>query len=426
MDMTPMSTSLWAHTATAAPRTLALDGNDEVGTVVVGGGFAGLSTALHLAERGESVHVLEAGEIGQGASGRNGGQVIPGIKYDPQKLRKMFGPEVGVRAVANFGSTAAKVFELIDRYQIDCDDTRVGWIQPAHTKAGLSEAYERCRQWAEEGADVAPLSREEVVERLGAQGYHGGWIDRRAGSVQPLSYVRGLAAAVLSQGGAISTGTEVTRVEPEGAGWRTVTEGGHVLRSRKVVLCGNAYTGGLIPRIARSYIAANSFQVATAPLAPGQAEEVMPGGIVASDTRRLLAYFRRDRENRILMGGRGSFKNPVSDQGFAHLVRMLHKTFPQLAGQPIEFRWAGRVTITQDFLPHFHEPQQGLISLVGCQGRGVALQSRMGEWLADYVATGDRNALPLPVTPVRTIPLHELRELYVAATVAYYKLRDLI
>lgn len=418
--------SLWAATAAPAPQTSPLDRDIAVDVAIVGAGYAGLSTALHLAAAGRTVLVVEAGDIGWGASGRSGGQVIPGIKYDPDDLIKMFGQDAGKRAAANFGSTAAKVFELIDRYGIECDDTRSGWAQPAHSKVAEAAARNRFRQWLALGADVAELDRHQMAELLGTDVYHGGWIDRQGGSVQPLSYSRGLARAALQEGVAIATHTRATSLKRDGANWRIKTDRGPAVIADKVIVCTNAYSKGLWPKLEQTVIAANSFQVATKPLSPNLDRSILKDKVVASDTRRLLAYFRRDREGRFIMGGRGTFADPTSAAEFRHVERMLARSYPILADQPIEFRWGGRVAITQDFLPHLHTPEDGLLFVLGCQGRGVALQSKMGEWVRDYIVSGDPQKLPLPVTDISPIPFHALRRLYVATTLSYYKIADIV
>ncbi|MGQ2928754.1 MAG: NAD(P)/FAD-dependent oxidoreductase, partial [Neoaquamicrobium sediminum] len=188
----------------------------------------------------------------------------------------------------------------------------------------------------------------------------------------------------------------------------------------------NAYSKGLWPKLEQTVIAANSFQVATKPLSPNLDRSILKDKVVASDTRRLLAYFRRDREGRFIMGGRGTFADPSSAAEFRHVERMLARSYPVLADQPIEFRWGGRVAITQDFLPHLHTPEDGLLFVLGCQGRGVALQSKMGEWVRDYIVSDDPQKLPLPVTDISPIPFHALRRLYVATTLSYYKIADIV
>ncbi|MGU3546335.1 NAD(P)/FAD-dependent oxidoreductase [Methylobacterium sp. A52T] len=420
----PLAPSLWATTAAPAPDTppLARSGLAEV--VIVGGGFCGLSTALHLAERGIRPVVLEAQEVGYGGSGRNGGQVIPGLKYDPADLVARFGRERGERLARFAGGTADVVFDLIARHGMDVPHSRAGWIQGAHTEAGLAEVAKRAAQWADLGAPTRVLDRAETEQLLGTDRYLGGWLDGRGGAIQPLSYARGLARAAQKAGATIHGGSPVTGLERTGSGWTVTTAQGERVTTGRVVLCTNGYTGGLWPNLARTVIAANSFQVATVPLTDNLRRSILPEGHVSSDTRKLLLYFRLDHTGRLLMGGRGPFREPRDPADWAHLERIVGKLFPQLDGIAFDHRWCGRVAITRDYLPHLHEPAPGLLIDIGCQGRGVGLQSAMGRAMAAYIATGDAGNLPLPLTPIEPLPLHGLNRLYVSAIIAWYRLRD--
>lgn len=420
----PLSPSLWAATAAPPPPTEALAASTQADVLVIGGGYAGLSTALHLAERGVKTIVLEAREIGFGGSGRNGGQVIPGLKYDPDDLISMFGQEKGERLLRFAGATADTVFNLIDRHAMDVPHVRKGWIQGAHTDEALRIAHGRAAQWARHGADAQPLDRDQVARLLGTDRYLGGWVDNRAGAVQPLSYVRGLARAALNAGALIHTETPVTGLKREGGKWTASTARGATVTAERVVMCTNAYGGDLLPGLKTSIIDANTFQVATAPLPESVRAGIFPEGHVTSDTRNLLLYFRLDHQGRLLMGGRGPFREPKGPQDWAHLERVMFKMFPQVAGTPFEYRWCGRVAITRDYLPHLHEPQPGLLVDIGCQGRGVGLQTSMGRAMAQYVATGDAAALPVPLSPVVPFPLYGLRRLYVNAVVTWYRMTD--
>ncbi|MGE8126472.1 NAD(P)/FAD-dependent oxidoreductase [Methylobacterium sp. NPDC080182] len=420
----PLAPSLWATTAAPAPDTppLARSGLAEV--VIVGGGFCGLSTALHLAERGIRPVVLEAQEVGYGGSGRNGGQVIPGLKYDPADLVARFGRERGERLARFAGGTADVVFDLIARHGMDVPHSRAGWIQGAHTEAGLAEVAKRAAQWADLGAPTRVLDRAETEQLLGTDRYLGGWLDGRGGAIQPLSYARGLARAAQKAGATIHGGSPVTGLERTGSGWTVTTAQGERVTTGRVVLCTNGYTGGLWPNLARTVIAANSFQVATVPLTDNLRRSILPEGHVSSDTRKLLLYFRLDHTGRLLMGGRGPFREPRDPADWAHLERIVGKLFPQLDGIAFDHRWCGRVAITRDYLPHLHEPAPGLLIDIGCQGRGVGLQLAMGRAMAAYIATGDAGNLPLPLTPIEPLPLHGLNRLYVSAIIAWYRLRD--
>jgi glycine/D-amino acid oxidase-like deaminating enzyme len=423
-DPFPLAPSLWHATAPPPALTPPLDRDAVRDVCIVGGGYAGLSTALHLAERGLSAIVLEAHEPGWGGSGRNGGQVIPGIKYDPSELEAKHGKVAG-EALARFvGSTADLVFDLIARHGMDVPLKRNGWIQGAHTPVMVETVKRRAAEWAARGAATEFLDSNRMAAALGARQYLGGWADRRGGAVQPLAYARGLAKAAIAAGASVHGGTRVTRIARSGNGFAVSTAPGATVTARKVVVATGGYTGDLIPRLAQTIIAPNSFIVATEPLGHNIANTILPGGEVTSDTRQLLLYFRRDHQDRFLMGGRGPFREPSSDADWAHLERVVAKMYPQLAGVPMQYRWCGRVALTRDFLPHLHEPEPGLLVDIGCMGRGVGLQTAMGKAMADYLATGETAALPFPLVPITPLPLHALNRLYVSAIIAWYRLTD--
>ncbi|HEV2551231.1 MAG TPA: FAD-binding oxidoreductase [Stellaceae bacterium] len=423
-DPFPLEPALWAATAPPAPPTPPLEESVSTDVCVVGGGYAGLSTALHLAERGTKVVLLEARAVGFGGSGRNGGQVIPGLKYDPDEIVTMFGEERGRRLVDFAGATADVVFDLIERHRMAVPRVRNGWIQGAHTSDATALVERRAAQWQKLGAPVQVLSKTEADRLLGTEKYLGGWLDRRGGAIQPLAYVRGLAKAALAAGVRIHAETAATRLTRAGTRWIVATSRGASVTAERVVLCTNGYTGDVWPNLRQSVIAPNSFQIATEPLSDNLRRSVLPEGQVSSDTRNLLLYFRLDHTQRFIMGGRGPFREPQNAADWAHLERVLGKMFPQLAGAPIAYRWCGRVTITRDHLPHLHEPAPGLLIDIGCQGRGIGLQTAIGKAMADYVASGNADALPLPLTPIAPIPLHFLQRAYVAATIAWYRLTD--
>ncbi|ARP89022.1 FAD-dependent oxidoreductase [Bordetella genomosp. 9] len=420
----PLSPSLWAATAVPPPPTQPLTESVQADVLVIGGGYAGLSTALHLAERGVNVVVLEAREIGFGGSGRNGGQVIPGLKYDPDELLQRYGPEQGERVIDFAGGTADAVFDLIERHGMNVPRVRAGWIQGAHTPEALDVAHRRAAQWARRGVNAQPLDKGEVSELLGTDKYLGGWVDRRAGTIQPLSYARELARTAIAAGARVNTDSPVSALQRQGGRWAAVTAAGPTVTADRVVMCTNAYGAGLWPGLKPTIIDANTFQVATRPLPADVRAAILPQGHVSSDTRNLLLYFRQDHEGRLLMGGRGPFREPKGPADWRHLERVMVKMFPAVAGIPFEYRWCGRVAITRDFLPHLHEPEPGLLIDIGCQGRGVGLQTAMGKAMAAYTANGDRNALPVPPSPIKPFPLYGLRRIYVNAVVTWYRMTD--
>lgn len=423
----PLQPSLWAATACAAPPTPRLAEGTRADVCIVGAGYLGLSAALHLAERGAQVVVLDAHEPGWGGSGRNGGQVIPGLKFDPDELRGMFPGEAGERLVRFVGGTADAVFGLIERHRLDVPHVRAGWIQGAHMPAGLTLVQKRAAQWAASGvAGARALDRGEVAALMGNDKYLGGWLDPRGGGVQPLSYARELARVALAAGARVHGDSAVRSLEAAAGRWRVHTQHGATVDAERVLVCTNGYTGHLAelwPGLKQTIIAPNSFQVATEPLPEDVARTILPQGQVTSDTRQLLFYFRLDHQRRLVMGGRGPFREPTSDSDWSHLERVIARMYPKAASARIQYRWCGRVALTRDFLPHLHAPVPNLLIDIGCMGRGVGLQTAMGRAIAAHLA-GDAQALPLPPTDLTKFPLHGLRRAYISAVVAWYRLRD--
>ncbi|MGY2361386.1 NAD(P)/FAD-dependent oxidoreductase [Pseudomonas azotoformans] len=415
--------SLWSATAPSVVPTPALSESVKVDVAIVGAGYTGLSTALHLAERGVSVCVLEANEPGWGASGRNGGQVNPTLKYDPEQLVQMYGPERAEPLISTVSSSADLVFKLIEKHRIDCAPVRKGWMQVSYTGKGVAGLHARADQWARRGVPVQRLDAAAVASRMGSDAFAGGWLDGRAGAIQPLAYARGLVGAALAAGVRIHGQSAVTGLQRQGFGWQLQTASGAQVTADQVVLATNGYSGNLWPGMAQSILAANSFIVATKPLTGHAAESILPGKETVSTAQRLLLYFRKDSHGRLLMGGRGLFNDPTSPTDFAHLERSLALLFPQLGPLEFEYRWAGRIAITRDFMPHVHEPAPGLTLALGCNGRGIALCTSLGQQLAGRLC--DRKAeFAYPVTPLQRLPMHGLQRFYIGAGVAWYSLLD--
>ncbi len=419
----PLPPSLWTATAPAAPPTPALQASIATDVLVIGGGYTGLSTALHLAERGTGVTVLEANDPGWGASGRNGGQVNPTLKHDPDELVRMLGAARAEPLIDVVSRSADLVFDLIDRHGIDCQPVRAGWLQLSYSDKAVPAMHARAHQWARRGVRVELLDRAAVARRVGTEAFAGGWLDGRAGAIQPLAYARGLVHAAQQAGASVHGHTAVTALERQGSTWVASTGTGAQVRAQRVVIATNGYTGALWPGLAQTVLSANSFIVATRPLKPADAQAILARGETASTSQRLLLYFRKDAAGRLLMGGRGFFTEPRGPQDFAHLERSLELLFPQLGRLDYEYRWAGRIAITRDFMPHIHEPAPGMTMALGCNGRGIALCTSLGQHIAARL-TDSSHAFPYPVSPIVPIPLHGLQRFYIAAGVAWYSLLD--
>jgi glycine/D-amino acid oxidase-like deaminating enzyme len=415
--------SLWSATAAPLAPVPSLRDAVRAQVAVIGAGYTGLSAALHLGEAGRDVVVLDSLELGDGASGRNGGQVIPGLKYDPDTLEAMYPGEAGAKLVATVAAGPDLVFELIRKHGIGCDAVRSGWLQLATSASALGPLGTRVRQWRARGAAVEMLSQAEVLRLTGSRRYHGGLIDRRGGTVQPLAYVRGLARAAQRVGVRLFMHSAATHLERSAGEWQIRTREGSV-SCRQVVLATNAYSDKFVEPLQRTLVAVPSMQVATAPLPTELRRSILPEGQSVSDTWRLLRYFRLDAQGRLIMGSRGVFGDVPPVRAARLHYRAVREIYPQLAGITYDYHWAGFVAMTSDHLPHLHEVAPGIVAGLGYNGRGVAMATMMGTLLARRLLGEDGEALGFPLTPVRPMFLHRFSRFGAGAAIQYLRALD--
>jgi glycine/D-amino acid oxidase-like deaminating enzyme len=415
--------NVWEETAVAAPAVRPLEGAHRTQVLIVGAGYLGLSAALHLAQAGVDAMVLDSHEPGWGASGRNGGQVIPGLKHDPSELEAMFGRARGERIWRFAGAAADVVFDLIARHRLDCRARRAPWIQGIHSDKAAARAKQRVADWKQRGAPVEYLDRAQTAAIAGTDIYIGAFADARAGALQPLSFVRELARVAISTGARVYRGARVWTLQIEGGGWRAVTATGVDVRADTVLVATNAYADDLVPGLAHSIVALNSLQIATAPIPAELRRTLLPNGETLSDTRRVIRYWRLDDDGRLLMGGRGPYRDALVARDWNHLAVYIRRHFPGLADVPVTHRWGGRVAVHVDYMPRLHRPRPGMFVAIGCQGRGIAWQTAMGGELAKLALDPHYDAV-LPFSPVRPIRFHPLKALGVASTIAVWRALD--
>ena len=418
--------SLWTATALPGPACPPLTGEQRADVCVIGGGYTGLSSALHLAGVGAEVVLLEAGEPGVGASGRNGGQVIPGLKLDPDELEAQYGPERGARLTELVGGAADLVFDLVRRHAIECEARQDGWIKAAHSPAALRAAGRTAEQWRRRGAPVEALDRLRIAELTGTDAYLGGFVDHRAGVVHPLRYARGLAWASQRAGARLHGETLATGLGRSGSEWVVATARGSV-RAPQVVIATNGYTdlaapSGPWPRLAEAVIPVYSYLVATTPLPDAARRTILPKGQAVSDSRRLLRYFRLDAAGRLVMGGRGTYRESSDPADYRPIMASARELYPELGAPEWEFVWGGKVALTLDHLPHLIELAPGVHAGLGYNGRGVAMATVMGKLLADR-AQGLGEGV-FPTTPLRPVPFHRWRRPVVELATTWKRLVD--
>lgn len=415
----PLAPSLWAATAPKAIDTEAVDGEVETEVLVVGAGFSGLSTAYHVADRKKTV-VVEAGEIGQGASGRTTGHVIPSLKADPDEIVAAFGPEKGEATVEVMKGSANLVFDLIRKHDMEQAGEQSGWVQSAHTPGRIKVIEKRFEQWARRGQDVSLLSKTELSDLLGTDVWHGGWTDPSGGILNPMAFARGLAKAAAEKGVRVFTGSPVLGFEQVGDRWRAKTPNGSVLADR-VVIATNAYTDDLWPGLKRSVVPVKIYQVATKPLTDKLRQSVIPGRQAISDTHGDLFHLRYTEENRLMSGAAFVLPFDGEDRLREHHQKRLAWMYPQLGDIEFEYFWSGHVGMSKDRLPHLHVLAPGMFTWIGCNGRAVAFGTAMGPVMADLACDADPADQPLPVSDPMPFAMHAFGNL--GARIALWNIR---
>jgi len=390
---------------------------------IVGAGYTGLSAALHLAERGVAVTLLEAHEPGWGAAGRNGGQVNAGLKHEPDDIERRLGGIYGPRLVQLAGEAPARLFALIDRLGIDCEARREGTLRAAYQPRQVAALHSSVSQWRRRDTELETWDADRVAARTGTRRYLAASFDPRGGSVNPLGLARGLAAAALSAGATIHGETRAQRLERAGGAWRVVTAGGAV-HAGKVLLTTDGYSDELWPGLRTSIVPVYSSIIASQPLPSTLRASILPGGGVVYESGNVTTYYRLDRDGRLLMGGRGAQRHPTERADYEHLRRYALRLWPALAGIQWTHWWNGQFAMTPDFYPRVHAPAENLLIGLGYSGRGVALGVALGAELAAAAAGANLDTLAVPATPVPHIPLHALWRAAVTARVAYGRLLD--
>ena len=419
--------SLWAATAPPGPQGPSVEGVVEADVVVIGAGFTGLSTALHLRQAGVDVAVVEAVEPGWGASGRNNGQVIPTLgRPDPDDIEARFG-EAGERFVGLLRDCASLLFDTVRQYGIEAEAEQTGWIQPAHSPGRVAISERRVHQWSRRGAPVELLSADETRRLLGSTAWHGGFVNRSGGHVNPLALARGLARAVVAAGGRLFNHSPVDSYRREANGWVVRTARGEI-RARALVLATNTYTDevvrGLSPRISRQFVPVLSWQMATRPIPEAIRASVIPGRQAMSDTHGDLHFARYDARHRLVTGGATLMPLRQRERLEATIAARLRRLWPQLGQVRFDYVWNGYIGMTKDFLPRFHRIGPDGWAWAGCNGRAVGLAIGIGREFAKAVQGTPERELALPFTEPEPLPAHRLARKIAPYMLLQYRYRD--
>jgi glycine/D-amino acid oxidase-like deaminating enzyme len=416
-------TCVYEDTAPAAPATPSLIGERRCDFVIIGAGYTGLSAALHAAERGLRVTVLESHEPGWGAAGRNGGQVNPGLKHEPDEIAAHFGTDLGERLVEFSGGAPGFLFDLVDRLGLRCEAQRTGTLRAAYRSASLGGLDTQVAQWARRGVLLERLDAAATARLIGSDHYVGATRDPRGGSVNPLAYARALAQAAVSAGAMVAGRSRALSITRAGNDWRVATHQGAVL-ARQVLIATDGYSDRLWPGLQRSFVPVYSSMVASAPLPDAARARILAGGDVVYESGHVTTYYRVDAQGRLLIGGRGVQRSVRHLNDQRHLTDHVRMLWPDLAAVEWTHAWNGQFALTPNFYPRVHAPESGVLIALGYSGRGVAMATRLGAALAEAVAKDDLSGLPLPTTAVPHIPMHRFWRVGVRLGVALGRLRD--
>jgi glycine/D-amino acid oxidase-like deaminating enzyme len=427
MNSTSVPESLWAAITPAGPELPELAGEQETDVVVIGGGFTGLSTALHLRDAGLDVAVVEAMEPGWGASGRNNGQVIPTLsRPDPEDIIAKHGA-AGERFVALLRDSASILFDLTRRYKIAAEQEQTGWVQPVHSPGRIKIAERRVRQWSKFGAPVELLSRDQVRDMLGSDAWFGGFWNKSGGHINPLALSRGLARVVVEKGARIFARSPATSIARRDGKWLVKTALGQI-SGKALVVATNAYSDefskSLIPDLAREVVPVLSWQMATQPLSDNVRNTIIPGRQAMSDTHGELYFARYDARNRLVTGGAVVGPGNKVERIKARVTERLQRLWPQIGDVSFDYVWNGYVGMTTDFLPRMHRLGPDAYGWTGCNGRAVALSIALGGELAKAVRGAAEHDLALPFTEPTPIPAHGLLRRLAPLMLLVYRRRD--
>lgn len=406
-----LQSSLWNATCGEAVDAAALAGDKKVDLVIIGGGYTGCSAALHAAQAGASVCVVEADEIGAGGSGRNVGLVNAGLWMPPRDINSALGQAAGSRLSRILADAPALVFSLIKKYAIACEPVQNGTLHCAHAPAGVADLENRYGQLTEIGAPVELLDRDEAVSRVGSDQVHGALYDPRAGTIQPLAYARGLARAAIEAGAALYQHSPALSVERESQGWLVRTPSGSV-RARSLLMATNAYQTPVAGLASPTVIPVHFAQASTRPLPPALLAEILPGEEGCWDTATVMSAWRRDQAGRLIVGGIGQLDHLAGSAHAGWMRRKLSNMFPALRDIDFEAMWYGRIGMTAEHLPKILSIGPDAMACFGYSGRGIGPGTAFGQRLARALLGEGPEVLPIAPVDDHRLAFAGLRRFY--------------
>lgn len=400
-----------------------LPGSTEADVVIVGGGFTGLQAAYHLAKAGRSVVLIDGARFGDGASGRNGGQLGTGQRSWPEEHESHLGRQRATHLFRIAERAKAHLHDFATAHGIDAD-YRPGQISAAHKTSYVADykAHAGIVRDRYDYPHIRFLDREELAEKLGTTRYHGGIIDTGTGHINPLKYVVGLAKAASEAGARCFENTRATAIKSEGGKVTVTTPRGTITAERALLAC-NAYIEGLEPKTGAHVMPIRSFIGATVPL--GEDSPVIPGGESVDDSRFVVRYFRKSADGRLLFGGREAYTADNPTDISSHIRRQIEELYPALANIEITHAWGGSVGITMPREPYVADVMTNVTAIGGYSGHGVMLSNFCGKLYADHVLGGSDDLEALRALDVPAFPGgSRFRKPLLLLALTWYAMRD--
>jgi glycine/D-amino acid oxidase-like deaminating enzyme len=394
----------------------------DADVIIVGAGFTGVAAALHLAEAGRKPLLIEAREVGWGASGRNFGQVVPYTKNSEAHVLQHFGPVHGPRLIEATASGPDLVFELIGRLGISCSAVRTGILFSAHSQSGLSGLQKRAEFWQKRGAPVEMLDDAATAAITGSEFYEATMIDRRGGVINPLAYVCGMAQAAINAGTVLHTGTKVLSMSRTGSRW-TLTTKDAALTTSEVILATDAYSDAFAPDIRDAMIPMRAYQLVSKPLGENVRRAILPEGQSMIDTRRLFSGVRMHHDGRLHV----SLDGPVFSAGEPHRAKAdkrVRELYPFLGEVEWDETWSGWVGMTADHYPRLVRIGPGCFAAMGYNGRGIALATLFGRELARHLTGTPAGDLLVPISAPEKMSVKPFARPLVGSLLALYRILD--
>ena len=385
---TKHTTSYYAASANPSPVRPPLKGDHTVDICVVGAGYSGLSTALHLAEKGYDVAIIEGAQVGWGASGRNGGQIVNGLNASLQTIKKRYGQDTANFVAGLVQEGGDIIRERVKTYDIKCD-LKDGNIFVGLTPAHMKELEARRALWSSYGINNQDmLDKTQLRDHIGSDLYEGGMIDHTGGHMHPLNLCLGEAAAFEQCGGVIYEQSPVIHADTEAAKPVVKTANG-TMTCNTLILCGNAYLGHVVPALTSRVMPVSTQMMATAPLDPEQAKALLPTDKCVEDVRYILDYYRMSGDNRLIFGGGTVYGGTDPSDVEAKLRPALEKVYPSLKGVKIDHAWSGNFALSFSRVPQMGRLGTNTYFAHGYSGHGVTGSHTFGKILADAV-DGDK------------------------------------